>query len=238
MNQLETLSNTSRPHFKNIQVIDLNFGCPSKDIIGEGGGPALLKRKTKLYSIFKALVDRKRRSPWPKLGVVGAKIRLGLNQKEQSQKVYLGVVEIANLAGLDYLTVHARNAAQRSRDDVTWSAIREVKEIADMPVIGNGNVKSYADMCRLQLETRCDAVMLARAAIANPWIFRDIQFRNLQNTVPLLDEVHKAAEEYIQWAELAETKAKYLDFHRSNFARLRENRFESKILIPRNIHMS
>ena len=238
MNQLESLSETSRPHFKNIRVIDLNFGCPSKDVIGEGGGPALLKRRTKLYSIFRALVERKRSSPWGQLGAVGAKIRLGLNQREQSQRVYLGVVEAANLAGLDYLTVHARNASQRSRDDVTWSAIREVKEIASMPVIGNGNVRNYADMCRMRTETGCDAVMLARAAIANPWVFRDLQLCGMRETVPAVNEVDEAASEYMQWAERAKTKLKYLEFHRSNFSRLRSDRLETLPTIPQNAHMS
>lgn len=238
MDQLEKLSSTSRPHFKRIQAIDLNFGCPSKDVIQEGGGPALLKRKSKLRDIFETLVQRKRNSLWPDLGAVGIKIRLGLNQREQDLKVYLGVTEAANLAGIDYITVHARHAAQRSRDKVTWDAIREVKAFATMPVIGNGDVRSYSDMARMRSETGCDAVMIARAAIANPWVFRDIQSQAMKETIPSIDEVDAAMEEYFKWTQLTSTKGKYRDFHRSNFVRLRSSIHTIQPLFPRNNHMS
>ncbi len=74
-------------HLKNIVAVDLNFGCPSTDIIGEGCGPALLKRRSKVTKIFAALSEWKAVTKLPKLAAVGCKIRLGLNLKEKSEKV-------------------------------------------------------------------------------------------------------------------------------------------------------
>jgi len=174
LHQLENLSsNGKRPHFKNIAAIDLNFGCPSPDVIREGAGPALLCRRNRLHELLSTLVKWKNHpANCLQIGAVGCKIRLGKNQTEQSQKVYLRVAAVANEVGLDYLTVHARHAKQKSSEPPTWSAIREIKEVASMPVIANGNVACLADALQLESETGCDGFMVARAAIRNPWIFR------------------------------------------------------------------
>lgn len=174
LHHLEDLSsNGSRPHFKNIAAIDLNFGCPSPDVIREGAGPALLCRRKRLEELLSTLVNWKNHPDNKlKIGAVGCKIRLGKNQTEQSQKVYLRVAAVANEVGIDYLTVHARHAKQLSSELPTWSAIREIKEMATMPVIANGNIANIDDAERVQRETGCDGFMVARAAIRNPWIFR------------------------------------------------------------------
>ena len=112
LRHLELLASTTRPQYKNIQAVDLNFGCPSPAVISEGGGPALLKRKAKLLQIFTALSDWKKDNSLGKIGAVGVKIRLGLNALEQNSKVYMNVIESANLSGLDYMVVHARHAKQ------------------------------------------------------------------------------------------------------------------------------
>ena len=112
LRHIEHLASTSRPHYKNIQAVDLNFGCPSPDVISEGAGPALLKRRSKLLQIFQALSDWKNDNSLGNVGAVGIKIRLGLNQLEQNSKIYMNVVEAANLSVLDYMVVHARHAKQ------------------------------------------------------------------------------------------------------------------------------
>ena len=111
LKHIEHLASTTRPHYKNIQAVDLNFGCPSPNLISEGAGPALLKRKAKLTSIFQALALWKKDTTL-NVGAVGVKIRLGLNELEQKNKVYMNVIEAANLARLDYVVVHARHAKQ------------------------------------------------------------------------------------------------------------------------------
>jgi tRNA-dihydrouridine synthase len=141
LRRLEELhSSGCMPHLRHIAAVDVNFGCPSPDVIRIGAGPALLKRRAKLRQIFEALVMWRSSSVLSNVSAVGCKIRLGLNKTEADMKVYLPLVDAANEAGLDYITVHARHAAQRSSDLPTWSAIGEVKERArpGLSVIGNG----------------------------------------------------------------------------------------------------
>jgi tRNA-dihydrouridine synthase B len=178
LGQLECLSMLDDwKHFKNIAAIDLNFGCPSTDIIREGGGPALLKRRTKLIEIFNELANWKSTKSTSSnilnnIKAVGCKIRLGLNSKEQENKVYLNVIEAANSCGLDYVTVHARHARQKSSDKPTWLCIKEIKNISTIPIFGNGNIVSVEDAIEMMKMTGCDGVMVAREAIKNPWVFK------------------------------------------------------------------
>jgi tRNA-dihydrouridine synthase B len=228
---LEELAAGSHPHFQNISSIDLNFGCPSQDIIKIGAGPALLKRRSKLRAIFEALAAYKKGAQLP-IGSVSAKIRLGLNQAEQDHKVYLPVVEMANDT-LDHITVHARHAKQRSRDQPTWSAIGEAKVHARIPVVGNGDVRSRADAERMHGETGCDAFLIARAAIQNPWCFREWR----GGDPPASAEIEEAARTYEETAQRAGTKEKFRAFHRENFARLRGAGAQAPAVIPPNAHL-
>src|SRR3989338_3018839 len=86
---------TKDGRFSNLSCIDLNFGCPSPEIINSGQGPALLKRTAKMKELLMIL---QREAPLP----CGIKIRLGMNERERQQKVYLRIVEMANEVGLDY----------------------------------------------------------------------------------------------------------------------------------------
>lgn len=249
LKKIEDLAATTRPHFKNIQVVDLNFGCPSRDIVNVGAGPAMLKRTSKMREIFTTLVAWKQTTTLPNIKAVGAKIRLGLNAIEQEQqKVHLQVAELANQAGMDYLTVHARHGAQRSRDPASWDAIREVKQVAQMPIIGNGDVWSAADLQRLLASTGCDGVMVARAAIASPWVFRALGGKQ-QGSLPSLVELAAAEKDYADWAGRSHTKSKYSAFHSENFARLRRLAQETslsegeadkqlqELALPKNRHL-
>jgi len=224
---LDQLANSTHPHFKNIRAVDLNFGCPSPDVIRIGAGPALLKRTNKMTLMFDKLSHWRKTTTLP-IGAIGAKIRLGLNQMEQDHKVYLRLMDAANMH-LDYLTVHARNAKQNSRDPPTWSAIREAKEYARIPVIGNGDVFSQEDAERMFRETGCDGIMLARAAIRNPWIFRELAGKG--NGAPTPDEINAAEKEYMDCATRFSTKQKYIDFHKENFARMRKG---TQMIVPKN----
>ena len=97
------------------------------------------------------------------IGAIGCKIRLGLNQSEVNDKVYLDVAKIASECMLDYITVHARHAAQRSSQPPIWTAIKEVKDMlatTNTKVIGNGSVFTLADALALKSITNCDAVLI------------------------------------------------------------------------------
>ena len=240
---VQELSQSSHPHWRNIVAVDLNFGCPSKDIIMHGAGPAMLKRRGRMEGIFQALAAFKGATTLP-LKSVSAKIRLGLNQREQEHGVFLPVVELAS-AHLDYVVVHARHAGQRSRDRPTWAAIAAAKKISKVPVIGNGDVVTRADAQRLHEQTGCDGFMIARGAIQSPWVFRAL--RELGPAQPTLDEVERERARYEEVAALSATlpsgrpaNAKYRAFHEQNFARLlRVARGEATTtVIPENAHMA
>lgn len=197
LRRLEAAAATTRPHLASIRAIDLNLGCPSPAVIRAGAGPALLKRRAKLAGLFDALVAFKASSGLS-IGAVGVKIRLGLNATEAEARVYLPLVDLATAAGLDYVTVHARHAGQRSRDTPRWDAIGEAKARVrgssvhafliffhdsllltppspqagpSLAIIGNGDVFSFEDAVEMRRRTGCDGVMLARAAIRNPAVF-------------------------------------------------------------------
>ncbi|CAM9282173.1 unnamed protein product [Ectocarpus fasciculatus] len=222
LEQLETsASDGTRPYYSNAVAIDLNFGCPSPSILREGAGPALLKRRKRLAELFSILVDWRNSTSLP-IGAIGCKIRLGLNQSEVNNKLYLSATDIAVECGLDYLTVHARHAAQRSSIPSNWIAIAEVKERVkdkNISIIGNGDVYTAADAVRMRTTTGCDGVMIARGAIKNPWVFRDLVGNSLFNGNK---EIERAETFYFECALRRDTKPKYPDFHKGNFNRLKQ----------------
>ena len=234
--KVEQLAQSTHPHFQNLCSVDLNFGCPSPDIIQIGAGPALLKRRNKLREIFEALAAWKAKTPL-KVGAVSAKIRLGLHSVEQQQKVYLTVAELAN-DSLDYLVVHARHARQQSADAPTWSAIAEVKAKARIPIIGNGNVFTRADAERLMAETGCDGAMVARAAIRSPWVFREL--RGLGPGEPTAAELSQAEADHWALADRLQTRDKFREWHLESFRRLwaRQRGEAAGNALPSNSHMA
>jgi len=214
-----------------------------------GAGPAQLRRRSKVRQLFQALVEwNQHQTALPNCQAVGAKIRLGNNAREQHFQVYLPVAEAAAETGLDYLTVHARHGEQRSRDPPTWEAIGEIKTLtkdsSDLKIIGNGDVRTPADVKRMQQLTGCDAVMIGRAAMRNPWCFRrlaagwddnnhgaagaagnanadDDPDHHDPNEWPTLAEVERAAEENEAWSAHRPAAPRYKRFREENFERLR-----------------
>lgn len=146
---------------RNPDFIDINMGCSAKNVSNRGAGAGLLKHPLKIGRIVEDLVKH--------LSVpVTAKIRLGWDENSLN---YLEVSRIIQESGASAITVHARTRKQEYSGQANWSAIGEVKSQLRIPVIGNGDVKSLADAERMMSETGCDAVMIGRAAIGNPWIF-------------------------------------------------------------------
>jgi tRNA-dihydrouridine synthase B len=215
---LSKLEGATQAHFKNIRAIDLNFGCPSPDIIRIGAGPALLKRHGKLRTLFQTLRAWQKVTTLP-IGAVGAKIRLGLNRAEQEQKVYLPLVELAN-EHLDYLVIHARHARQNSTEAPSWDALAEANQRATVPIIGNGNVTNAQDWQRMSDSTGVAGALIARAAIRSPWVFREL--RNGESGLPIaMEEIDQAEQQYFDLASKHQTKVKFVNWHREGFARMR-----------------
>ena len=145
-------------------IIDINMGCPvPKVAISAQAGSALLKDPDKVYEIVKAIVDV---VPIP----VTVKIRSGWDSDS------INAVEIAKIvekAGASAITVHPRTRAQGYSGNADWNIIKQVKEEVSIPVIGNGDIKSCYDAKRMMDETGCDAIMIGRGVLGNPWLIKE-----------------------------------------------------------------
>jgi len=146
-------------------VIDLNFGCPAPTIrVRAGGGAALLAEPGLIGRIVEAVVQAA--APVP----VSGKIRLGVSSRQINA---LEVARTIKQAGASGITIHGRTADQMFRGRADWQAIARIKqEVKDLPVIGNGDVRSAADLLAAFAQHRVDGVMIGRAALGRPWIFR------------------------------------------------------------------
>jgi tRNA-dihydrouridine synthase B len=142
-------------------ILDINLGCAIRKIAERGAGSGMLRDPAKIGRLFAALTGSLRIP-------VTAKIRLGW---DASSRNYLEVARILEDNGCALIAVHARTKDQALSGPVDWPAIGEIKARAGIPVLGNGNVHSVADINALKRETGCDGVMIGRAAIGNPWIF-------------------------------------------------------------------
>ena len=143
-------------------IIDLNMGCSVKNVSGRGAGAGLLRDPDKIGRIF-ARLTRAVSTP------VTGKIRLGWDDDSRN---YRQVARILEDNGAALIAVHGRTKAQLYQGQADWDAITEVKQAVKIPVVGNGDVRTVADIERMKRRTGCDAVMIGRAAIGNPWIFQ------------------------------------------------------------------
>lgn len=144
-----------------IDILDLNLGCYVRKIAERGAGAGMLREPAKIARVM-AQLTRALRVP------VSAKIRLGWDERTRN---YVEVARVLEENGASLIAAHARTKAQGYTGAADWNAIAEIKQAVKIPVIGNGDVKTVADIARLQAQTGCDGVMIGRAAIGNPWIF-------------------------------------------------------------------
>ncbi len=145
-------------------IIDVNMGCPAKSVAHIGGGVGLMKTPLKIARIFRRL------SAALDVPITG-KIRLGW----ESCRNYRLIARILEENGAALIAVHARTKEQGYGGEADWDAIAEIKSMVKIPVIGNGDVRTVADIDRMKSHTGCDAVMIGRAAIGNPWIFSRLE---------------------------------------------------------------
>lgn len=161
----ETLAEAARiVEDAGFDLVDLNLGCPARRVVQCNGGSGLLRDLPLLARIFER-VRAAVRIPFT------VKIRLGW---DDSDIVCVELAKLAEACGLNAISVHARTREQGYSGQARWEWIAAVKRSVEIPVIGNGDIRTPEDACALVAETGCDGVMIGRAAPANPWIFRQI----------------------------------------------------------------
>jgi tRNA-dihydrouridine synthase B len=162
----ETLARSAQYIEENLKpdIIDLNFGCPVPKVVKRGAGSAILKDLDQLEKIAKWVVravnlpvTAKIRSGWDKGGIVAVEAAKRLEAQ-----------------GISLLTVHPRTTKQRYTGEADWSIIADVKKAISIPLIGNGDIHTPQDAEKMINETGCDGIMIGRASVGKPWLFRDV----------------------------------------------------------------
>jgi len=151
----------------NPDLVDINYGCPVKNVVCKGAGSSLLRDIDKMVKMTEAVVKA---SHLP----VTVKTRLGWD--DDSKNVY-EVAERLQDVGIQALTIHGRTRAQLYKGEADWSLIREIKRNPriKIPIFGNGDVDSPEKAAHWRMEYEVDGIMIGRAAIGYPWIFREVK---------------------------------------------------------------
>ena len=156
-------------------IIDINMGCPVNKVAKKSGaGASLLQDPNKVYEIVKSVVEAVSKP-------VTVKIRLGWDSD------HINCVLIAKLcekAGASAITIHARTRAQMYSGKADWEWIKKVKEAVSIPVVGNGDIVDIASAKKMLEYTGCDAIAIARGALGNPFLFREIKAALDGNDIP------------------------------------------------------
>lgn len=156
-------------------VIDVNLGCPVPKVVNDGCGAALLKEPAQVGRILEGMISAVKVP-------VTIKMRTGFDDGDDQR--FLEVVRIASGCGVGAITVHGRTRKQMYTGFSNHEAIRAVKQVATVPVIGNGDIRSGADAKKMIEDTGCDGVMLARGALGNPWLYREVEQYLEKGTLP------------------------------------------------------
>ena len=153
-------------------IIDINYGCPVPKVTNRGAGSAALRDLCLMEDITAAVVEKVKNIP------VTVKMRAGWD-KDNIVSTEAGVR--LEKIGVKAITLHPRTTKQMFTKTANWELIKELKEEVSIPVIGNGDVATVDDYINIKEFTKCDAVMIARASLGNPWIFKDIY--NYENKI-------------------------------------------------------
>lgn len=187
-------------------LVDLNLGCPAPKVIKTGAGAALLRKPELAERIFRAVRRSVRRVP------VTVKTRTGF--EDPSGREALELARRAQDCGLAAVTVHGRTREQRYAGKADWEAIGRVKRAVAIPVLGNGGVMRAEDASALAKASACDAVMLGRGSLGNPWLFQAaaaaLEGKPCEEPAPSLEERRRALLRHMELEFRFETERRAL----------------------------
>ena len=169
-------------------IIDINMGCPAKKIIRNGDGAYLLDNPELIYKIIKSCVLAANKP-------ITVKIRKGFIKSNAIENA-----KIIEQAGASAICIHGRTAKQQYNGVADWDIISQVKQNISIPVIANGDIKNHVDAENIFKQTNCDAIMIGRASLGNPWIFKHIN-QYLKNKKQDLDNFFVSPQEKLITAE-------------------------------------
>ncbi|MCI4400368.1 MAG: tRNA-dihydrouridine synthase [Campylobacteraceae bacterium] len=147
-----------------IDIIDLNCGCPAPKVVGNNSGSGLLKDLPQMSRLIETIKKTSNKE------YTSCKIRLGFEGKHGVE-----IAKICEDSGADFIAVHGRTRAMKFGGEVDYDAIAEIKAAVNIPVIANGDITSFEKAKYVSELTKCDGIMIGRAAIGNPWIFYQIK---------------------------------------------------------------
>jgi len=159
---LEKAAKIVEPYF---DIIDYNMGCPAPHITQQMAGGALLQEVNLTQQIFSTLVNAVKKP-------VTLKIRSGVT--DASKFLFRDIAEIAEDEGIQMITFHPRTVSQGYSGNADWNLIKELKEISNIPIVGNGDIMTPEDAKNMIDNTNCDYVMIGRGAMGNPFLFEQI----------------------------------------------------------------
>jgi nifR3 family TIM-barrel protein len=162
LSALEKAAKIVEPYF---DIIDYNMGCPAPHITRQMAGGALLQEVNLTQQIFHTLVNAVNKP-------VTLKIRSGVT--DASKFLFREISEIAEDEGIQMITFHPRTVSQGYSGTADWNLIKELKEISNIPIVGNGDITTPEDAKTMIDETGCDYVMIGRGAMGNPFLFEQI----------------------------------------------------------------
>lgn len=162
---VESMSYSARYVSKIADIVDINMGCPAPKVVKNGDGSRLLLDLDKVYEIVKAVVDN---SSVP----VTVKLRKGWDNEHI---VAVEAAKVIESAGAKAITLHGRTRSEYYTGVADWNIIKKVKDSVNIPVIGNGDIKSPEDAENIFRITNCDGIMIGRATLGRPWILEQIR---------------------------------------------------------------